>query len=247
MPKGGTFTISTEVVALDEEFTSSRGLSMPGMYALINISDTGLGMDRETRQKIFEPFFTTKEVGKGTGLGLAVVYGIIKQHDGYINVYSEKGTGTTFRIYLPLMASEQTEDRAAIAQELPVAGGTETILMAEDEEALRKLNHSVLEQYGYTVIDAFDGVDAVNKFRANKDRISLLLLDIIMPRMNGSEAYDEIRKINPDIKVIFASGYSPEIVRQKVLLDDEAPLIFKPISPFDLLRKVRATLDYAGA
>ena len=246
MPKGGTFTITTEEVQFDEEFTSMRGLSMPGRYALISISDTGHGMDKETRQRIFEPFFTTKEVGKGTGLGLAVVYGIIKQHEGHINVYSEQGMGTTFRIYLPLMDSEETDDKAVIAEEEPVVGGTETILMAEDDESLLRLNHSVMKEYGYTVIEAVDGEDAVNKYRENKDRIQLLLFDLIMPKMNGSDAYDEIRKITPDIKVIFASGYSPDIVRQKVLLDEDAHLIYKPISPFALLKKVREVLDNAG-
>ena len=243
MPKGGTFTITTEEIALDEEFSYTCGLCKAGRYALISVSDTGHGMDHETSQKIFEPFFTTKEVGKGTGLGLAVVYGIIRQHEGCIKTYSEKGTGTTFRIYLPLMASSNADDQTAVADEQPVVGGTETILMAEDEEALRKLNGTVLKQYGYTVIEAVDGVDAVNKYRENKDNIQILLFDLIMPKMNGSEAYDAIRKITPDIKIIFASGYSPDIVRQKVLLDEDVPLIYKPVSPFDLLRKVREVLD----
>ncbi|MBI5076419.1 MAG: response regulator [Nitrospirae bacterium] len=245
MPKGGTFTITTKEIQLDEEFTSTCGLCKAGRYALISISDTGYGMDNETSQKIFEPFFTTKEVGKGTGLGLAVAYGIIRQHEGNIMVNSTKGKGTTIRIYLPLMSAVQEDGGSAIAgaEEQPVAGGTETILVAEDEESLRKLNHSVLTQYGYTVIDAVDGVDAVNRFKEHKDSIQLLLFDLIMPKMNGSEAFDKIRKINPDIKVIFASGYSPDIVRQKVLLDEDAELIYKPISPFELLRKVREVLD----
>ena len=247
MPKGGTCTITTEEVQLDEEFTYTCGLCKAGRYALISISDTGHGMDKETSKKIFEPFFTTKEVGKGTGLGLAVAYGIVRQHEGYINAYSEQGTGTTFRIYLPLMDSEETDDKAVIAEEEPVVGGTETILMAEDEEMLRRLNHSVLKEYGYTVIEAVDGEEAVNKYKESKDAIRLLLFDLIMPKMNGSDAYDAIRKITPDIKVIFASGYSPDIVRQKVLLDEDAHLIYKPVSPFELLRKVREVLDNGKA
>src|SRR5574340_481418 len=147
-------------------------------------------MDEETRKHIFEPFFTTKEVGKGTGLGLAVVYGIIKQHEGYVNVYSEPGKGTTFRIYLPLIASEAREEGKAHKEE-PPARGTETILVAEDDESLRKLSSIVLTQFGYTVIEAVDGEDAVRQFMENKDRIQLLLFDLIMPKINGKEARSE--------------------------------------------------------
>ena len=242
MPRGGAFTVLTEDVNLNEDFTGAHGYGKPGAYAMITVSDTGKGMDEETRKRIFEPFFTTKEVGKGTGLGLAVVYGIIKQHDGFINVYSEPGKGTTFRIYLPLIAPETTEETAASQEEAPVRG-TETVLVAEDDEALRKLSRTVLTEYGYTVIEAVDGEEAVKKFVENKDRIQLLLFDLIMPKMNGKEAYDEIRKIKPDMKVIFASGYAPDLVRQKASLENGAHLVFKPISPMQLLRKVRSVLD----
>ncbi|MBI5675496.1 MAG: PAS domain S-box protein [Nitrospirae bacterium] len=243
MPQGGTFTITTEGINLDKDFTAARGLGRPGRYALINISDTGHGMDKETREKIFEPFFTTKEVGKGTGLGLAVVYGIIKQHDGYIDVYSEKGIGSTFRIYLPLIDSGEAEDKAAAIEEEQPAGGTETILIAEDDEALRKLSNSILKQSGYTVIEAVDGEDAVQKYQKNKNRVQLLLFDLVMPKMNGKEAFDEIRKMKPDMKVIFLSGYAPDIVKQKMSLVKNFQLIYKPVSPFCLLKKVREVLD----
>jgi polar amino acid transport system substrate-binding protein len=209
---------------------------------MMTISDTGVGMDEATRTHIFEPFFTTKEVGKGTGLGLAVVYGIIKQHDGFINVYSEPGKGTTFRIYLPIIGAVPTDDAKTPHLEAP-ARGTETILVAEDDENLRKLSRTVLTEFGYTVIEAVDGEDAVKKFAENKATIKLLLFDLIMPKMNGKEASDEIRKIKPDMKVLFVSGYDPDLVQQKELLEACVSLVYKPISPMDLLRRVRSVLD----
>lgn len=241
MPEGGVFTIQAEKVNLNEDFTKAHGYGKPGAYALLTVSDTGYGMDEKTRQRIFEPFFTTKEVGKGTGLGLAVVYGIIKQHDGFINVYSEPGKGTTFRIYLPLIRAAATE--VPIKKEAPAGRGTETILLAEDDDALRKLAVTVLTLHGYRVIEAIDGADAVEKFRENANRIQLLLLDLVMPKMSGKEACDEIRKLKPDVKVIFASGYAPDMVHQKVKLENHATLIFKPVSPNELLKKVRSVLD----
>jgi len=242
MPNGGSFTIESAITELDNSFVAAHGYGKTGTYALISATDSGAGMTEETRIKIFEPFFTTKEVGKGTGLGLAMVYGIIKQHEGFINVYSEPGKGTTFRIYLPLIETETMEEQPIIAAEL-AKGGTETILLAEDDPAVRKLTLLVLEQMGYTVIIANDGEEAVTKFMENKDRIQLLLFDIIMPKMNGREAYEEIKKTKPDIPVLFASGYSPDMLRVKELVDDDAALVYKPISPQNLLKKVREVLD----
>ncbi len=242
MPKGGTFTITTEVTKLDEKFLTAHGYDSPGVYALITIADTGSGINEETRQRIFEPFFTTKEVGKGTGLGLSIVYGIIKQHDGYINVYSEPGMGTTFRIYLPLIAEDVQKKHVPPRTECP-SRGSEVILLAEDDESLRQLTASVLDDFGYKVIEAVDGDDAVNKFMEHRDSIRLFLCDLIMPKKSGKEAYEEIRKIKPDIKAIFTSGYSPEIIQQKALLDKDMKLIFKPTSPMNLLRQIREELD----
>jgi two-component system cell cycle sensor histidine kinase/response regulator CckA len=244
MPEGGAFTIQTEEVALHADFPAAHGYGKPGLYAMLTVSDTGMGMDEETRKHIFEPFFTTKGVGKGTGLGLAMAYGIIKQHEGFINVYSEPNKGSTFRIYLPLIAPEAVEDATMHQEEAP-ARGAETVLLAEDDASLRKLSRTVLAQYGYTVIEANDGEDAVKKFIENKDTIHLLLFDLIMPKMNGKEAYDEIRKIQPDMKVIFVSGYAPDIIRQKSSLEKGAHLVYKPIAPIDLVRKVRSVLDGA--
>jgi len=242
MPQGGSFTIETAVTKLDSGFITAHGYGKPGNYAMIVATDTGMGMNEETREKIFEPFFTTKEVGKGTGLGLAMVYGIIKSHEGFINVYSEPGKGTTFRIYLPLIEAAAVDEKRAIDTPYPT-GGTETILFAEDDPSLRKLSVFILEQAGYTVIAANDGEEAVTKFKDNKDRIQLLLFDMIMPKKSGKEAFDEIKKMDAGVPVLFASGYSPDMLRQKTLIEDGAAVVFKPLSPQDLLRKVREVLD----
>jgi PAS domain S-box-containing protein len=241
MSKGGVFSITTEQVKLDDKFISVHGYGKSGNYVLTTISDTGTGMDAVTREHIFEPFFTTKEVGKGTGLGLAVVYGIIKQHEAFINVYSEPGLGTTFKIYLPLI-SEQVDDTIAVVEDCPT-GGLETILLAEDDEIVRSMTRTVLEQFGYTVIVAVDGDDAVKKYQENKDIINLLLFDIVMPNKTGKEAYDEIKAFAPEVKVLFASGYAPDMVRLKVLLEDGIPIVYKPISPTALSKQVRAALN----
>jgi CheY-like chemotaxis protein len=245
MPHGGTLTVATTNANLDEEFVAANGYGSPGPYALLTVTDSGIGMDEETTQRIFEPFFTTKEVGRGTGLGLAVAYGIIKQHDGFINVYSEPGRGTVFKIYLPII-SAKTIGAIGAAQEQAVFGGTETILLAEDDEMVRSFTSSVLTDSGYTVIEAVDGADAVSKFAASSATIDLLLFDLIMPKMNGKEACDEIRKVSPGIKAIFSSGYAPDTIRQKAFLENDLHLVSKPVSPRDLLRKMRGVLDGAS-
>ncbi|TAN39531.1 MAG: PAS domain S-box protein [Nitrospirae bacterium] len=242
MPMGGSFTLTTGQVRLNEQFIALHGYGKPEMYALITVSDTGIGMDEETLKRIYEPFYTTKEVGKGTGLGLAVIYGIVRQHEGFIHAYSEPGLGTTFRIFLPLLASMQGDEQAQPEMVSP-AQGTETVLLAEDNHVVRNLTETVLKDSGYTVISAVDGEDAVQKYREHKDRIQLLLFDLIMPKKGGKEAYDEIRAIMPDVKILFTSGYSPDIVRAKTTLGNSAAIAYKPISPGDLLRKVRSILD----
>lgn len=242
MPKGGTFSITAEQTILNKDFTAAHGFGRPGLYALLTASDNGCGMDEQTRNRIFDPFFTTKDVGKGTGLGLAVVYGIIKQHEGYINVYSEPGRGATFRIYLPLVVAEPP-GKSIEEKEQPPAHGTETILVAEDDESLRTLAVTALSRFGYTVIEAVDGEEAVQKFKESQTDIKLLLFDIIMPKMNGQEAFEAIRNIRPDIKAIFMSGYAPEMIREKATLAKSTPLLAKPLSPTELLRKVRDILD----
>lgn len=241
MPNGGKLTIQADIVELGGEFIRTHGYGETGEYARISVFDTGVGMDKETQQRIFEPFFTTKEVGKGTGLGLSIVYGIIKQHGGYINVESKPGKGAAFRIYLPLIKSTVEEGKPT---SLPAyLNGTETILVAEDEEEVRNLTKLLLEEAGYTVIAAVDGYDTINKFMENKDTINFLLLDAVMPTKNGREAYEEIRKIRPDIKALFMSGYSESFINKKIILKEGLYHISKPFSQTMLLKNVREILD----
>ena len=241
MPDGGAITLETSVIDVDEAYAKARLFEKTGMYAVISVSDTGIGIDEKTKERIFEPFFTTKEPGRGTGLGLSIVYGIIKQHNGYINVYSELGRGTTFRIYLPLMKTKLKETEKKILP--PPKGGTETILVAEDDRDVRELIKEVFTGAGYEVKEAGDGEDAVKVFVENKDEIQLLLFDVIMPKKNGKEAYEEIKKMAPEIKALFMSGYTADIVGRKGALEQGVNFISKPVIPDELLRKVRELLD----
>ncbi len=237
MPAGGILTIKTERV----DIVGLNGYIKPGSYAVITVSDTGRGMDEATRLRIFEPFYTTKETGKGTGLGLSIVYGIIKQHNGEVNVYSEPGKGTTFKIYLKLIDT-RIEGTKVSAPAIPV-GGTETILIAEDDAVVRKLVKGILEEHGYTVIEATDGEDAVARFTENKDSVQLLLLDVVMPRKNGKEAYEEIHRIKENVPVLFTSGYTADIINKNGSLEEGMNFITKPVTPQLLLSKVREILD----
>jgi len=241
MPKGGTLTIATGALAMDGDFIRTHGYGETGEYALITVTDTGTGMDEETCKKLFEPFFTTKEMGKGTGLGLSIVYGIVRQHNGYISVSSEKGVGTTFKICLPLIGPTVKEE--SDNTEETTKGGTETILVADDDPLVRQLSVNVLGQFGYTVITAEDGQDAIARFRESKDKIDLVILDVIMPLTNGKEAYDEIVRIRPDIKGIFISGYTADTIHRRGVLEVHTEYVSKPLRPTLLLKKVREVLD----
>ena len=194
MPRGGKLTIRTDIVEIDDTFIQDHGYGKKGLYALISFEDTGMGMNEKTMERIFEPFFTTKEVGKGTGLGLATVYGIIKQQNGYIDVRSALNEGTTFNIYLPIVLSALEENKPTRVSH--IAGGNETILVGEDEEDIRNFIREVLEGYGYRIIEAIDGEDVIRKFKENKNDVRLLILDIIMPKKNGKDAYSEINSGN---------------------------------------------------
>lgn len=246
MPAGGSLAIATERSRLDDAFVASQGYGKSGQYALLTVTDSGEGMDDETCRQIFDPFFTTKEIGKGTGLGLAVVYGVVKQHDGYVTVSSEPGRGTIFRIYLPLATSSGNEGKAAVMNKKPERG-TETILLAEDDGTVRDMAVSLLESFGYEVISAVDGVDAVQKYIDHREKIRLLLFDVIMPNKNGIDAYEAIRNMTPDIKVIFASGYSAEAIHQKALENANVLAITKPYLPSSLLALIREALKNSSA
>jgi len=242
MPEGGRLVMETGLRVIDREFSESHGFDKTGTYVLLSVSDNGCGMDRRTTEKIFEPFFTTKGVGKGTGLGLSMVYGIIKQHGGYIDVTSAPGKGSTFDIYLPQVPSKLEKKKEE--EKIPdPRGGTETILVAEDNEETRSLISEVLTTAGYTVIEAMDGEDAVSKFLDNRERIDLMILDVIMPRIDGREVYDKIKKVTPDIKTIFLSGYTADIIKQKGLSEEGLHFFHKPISPQRLLYEIRNILD----
>jgi len=242
MPHGGKLLIETIKTHINREFIETHGFGEVGEYALVSVSDTGMGMDEQTRSRIFEPFFTTKAQGKGTGLGLSMVYGIVKQHNGYINVYSEPGKGTTVKIYLPRVSSAMRVDQIK-DQDSTVRGGTETILVAEDDTAIRNLSVTVLKESGYTVIEAVNGTDAVSRFKENKNDVKLVILDGIMPMMNGKEVLRAIKDMVPNIKCIFMSGYAEDIFNKDGVSDQEAGFIPKPVSPADLLRKIREVLD----
>ncbi|MBJ6752489.1 PocR ligand-binding domain-containing protein [Geomonas anaerohicana] len=243
MPKGGMLTIETGLQAVESPVDHESGRAEPGRYAVVTVSDSGSGMDEDTRKRIFEPFYTTKEVGKGTGLGMAIVYGIVKQHSGIINVYSEPGHGTTFRIYLPLQQPEPGEPEAQDVQVQAPVGGNETILLAEDDEEVRRLVVSILSQYGYQVIQAVDGQDVVAQFAANRERVALILMDMIMPKKNGKEAFEEISLLQPGVKVLYSSGYTADFIQNRGVSEEGIELIMKPVQPMELLRKVREILD----
>ena len=243
MPDGGCVIIETRTVLLDEAFAQRNPWSKPGAYALMTVTDTGTGMDGATKEKIFEPFFTTKEAGKGTGLGLAMVYGIIQQHEGLINVYSETGAGTMVKIYLPLVRRESGGRIRPEEQVVAPAGGTETVLIAEDNEIVRELTRSGLEEAGYTVIVATNGEEAVEQFMKAKDGIKLLILDVVMPKKNAKAVIEEVRRIKHDIKILFTSGYAEDYLHTKGMIGSGISLIQKPMSTNDLLSRVRSVLD----
>jgi PAS domain S-box-containing protein len=240
MPQGGTLEITTGIVEVDDSNMVIPHNHKSSRYILITVSDSGIGMDKEIQEHLFEPFFTTKEVGKGTGLGLAITYGIIKKHHGFIYVYSEPGEGATFKIYLPLVKAAAKEVRRE-ENDQP-SSGHETILLVEDESVVRQVTKDMLEEFGYTVIEAIDGDEGVRVFRENQHRIQLILCDLIMPHKNGKEVYEEVKKIRPDIKVIFMSGYTADIIEEQGILEKGINFIYKPTDTSELLEKIRAVL-----
>ena len=242
MPHGGQLLIETRNVDLGQDFCRRNASVSPGRYVQLSVSDAGIGMSRDTMERIFEPFFTTKEKGKGTGLGLATAFGIVKQHLGHIDVHSELGKGAIFHVYLP--ATEGSAEALPEIEEAAIRGGTETILLAEDHEGLRQMSHQMLSALGYSIILAKDGQEAVEKFAANSPHISLLVLDVVMPRLGGPDALEQIRRINPAIPVIFTSGYSEESEMLNSLVSrGAAQLLQKPYPPRELARKIRDLLD----
>lgn len=246
MPHGGRLTIETVNMTLDEEYARNHLAMEPGDYVVLTISDTGTGMNEEIQARIFEPFFTTKEQGRGTGLGLATVYGIVRQNGGVIWVYSKEGQGSTFKIYLPrVIEKAQVVSRVADEKsELP--RGTETILLVEDEPAVRELAASVLRERGYTVLTASHGQEALRLAREHVDNVQLLLTDVVMPGMNGPDLARQLSQVRPDLKIIFMSGYTDGIIGQHGILEPGNVFIQKPFSPRMLVQKIREVLDGGG-
>jgi len=239
--ENGMISIGSKLVELSQEFRMAHGFGKPGRYALLTFTDSGAGMDEQTRLRIFEPFFTTKEVDKGTGLGLSVAYGIIKQHNGLITCYSEPGRGTTFRLYLP--AIDEPAETGKHAADLPLPRGNETILLAEDDTQARHLSKLVLEKFGYRVFEAANGDEAVAQFMAHKDEIRIALLDLIMPQKNGKEVSRLIEQIKPGTKVIFISGYTADIFNKEEMFEEGINFLSKPLLHKELLVTVRTLLD----
>jgi len=242
MPRGGRLTIETTDVVLDDDYCSAHVGVRPGRYARLSVSDTGVGMSVQVQARIFEPFFTTKEAGKGSGLGLATVYGIVKQSGGNIWVYSEEGKGATFKMYLPV---DETQD-APVGHHESVRGqwsrGTETVLLAEDAPMIRRLAREIMTRAGYTVIEAGDGAQAA-QLAARLPRIDALLTDVVMPRLNGIELAEQLRTTRRDLRVLFMSGYTDTAIVGSGLLSDSATFLQKPFTPEELLRKLRTVID----
>ncbi len=241
LSSGGAITISSQIVDLPTRKIIGSSNYNPGIYGALIVSDTGSGMSPETRDRIFDPFYTTKDIGKGTGLGLSIVYGIVQQHNGFIEVDSHPLGGTTFTILLPFF--EPTIEMKRMENLLLPHGKKEFVLLAEDDKLVRNLARHILLKYGYQVVEAVDGEDAVNRFLENRDSIDLLLLDVMMPKMNGKQAYEEISRISPDIKALFMSGYPFDVMSRQGILEGGIHFISKPLQPGALLSKLREVLD----
>ncbi|MFC1812639.1 PAS domain S-box protein [Thermodesulfobacteriota bacterium] len=239
MPGGGNLYIQTENSAIDQDYIKPFQID-PGNYVKISITDTGVGMDAATRQRIFDPFFTTKEMGRGTGLGLASAYGIIKNHHGFINVYSETGEGTTFNIYLPASEKEAVKEED-LSEE--ASRGTETILLVDDEEMIIEVGREFIEKLGYNVLTAKGGKEAIKIYKKNRGQIDMVVLDMIMPEMGGGDTYDKLKEIHPDIKVLLSSGYSINGQASEILDRGCSGFIQKPFNLVELSKKIRSILD----
>ncbi|HEX7519068.1 MAG TPA: ATP-binding protein, partial [Candidatus Deferrimicrobium sp.] len=234
------FLVSTDAVVWEVERVEEQAVMPAGQYVLLAVADNGSGMDDATRKRAFEPYFTTKAPGKGTGLGLSMVYGIVKQNGGFIFLDTRPGEGTTFRIYFP--ASEAVSEGKEEKKEAPVKGGTETILLADDEEAIRKFAERSLRGYGYEVLVARDGAEAVALCEAHPE-IAIAVLDVVMPRMGGEEALDAMRRLRPDLLALFTSGYSTDRIHESFVLLPGIEFLPKPYGPASLARRVREVLD----
>jgi len=245
MPKGGKLTIETHNVFRETEDVGNHGIPPGGHYAMIAITDTGIGMDRETQSHIFEPFFTTKESGKGTGLGLATVHGIVQQHGGWVDVYSELHHGATFKIYLPAAASVSTGEPQSVDQPLPRR--TATILLVEDEAAIRMLLEDILSDAGHRVSSAVNGRAALQLIEQHPQQIDLLITDVVMPEMSGPELADQLSRSHPSMIVLYISGYTDSALLHRGAIEQGVAFLAKPFVPKSLLAKVDEMLHRNAA
>jgi two-component system, cell cycle sensor histidine kinase and response regulator CckA len=241
MPDGGRLLIETNNVSLRDEYLRSHLEAKPGKYVQLTVSDTGMGMEPEVVERIFEPFFTTKAHGEGTGLGLAMVHGIVSQHGGYIRCYSEPGLGTSFKIYFPISETERLLDMA-MTREMP-AFGTETILLVDDDKRIRDVAKEMIEMGGYKVLAVSSGEEALEMYADHKSEISLVVLDLIMPGMGGKRCLEELMRMDPDSKVLFASGYSSNGLTIDETGTGARGFIRKPYDAKDILAAIRKVLD----
>jgi two-component system, cell cycle sensor histidine kinase and response regulator CckA len=241
MPDGGELRLETRNVFLDDEYCKTHLGSVPGRYVLLSVSDTGRGIDQKQKQHIFDPFFSTKEIGKGTGLGLSIAYGVVKSHGGSITCSSQLGSGTTFKIYLPSVGSEQEQDPPSEAAFLP--GGTETVLVVDDEESVRRLTETTLSMFGYSVLTATNGRKGLEAFVRERSLIDLVILDLIMPEMGGMDCLREIKRIAPATKVLVASGYAANKQIERAIEQGAHGAVRKPYETTHLLNLVRKVLD----
>jgi hypothetical protein len=241
MPNGGTLAIAIDRVDLDSRSVLDHRSGRVGSYAVVSVTDTGVGMDEQTVEHIFEPFFTTKEIGKGTGLGLAMVYGTISQHGGFIEVQSVPGKGSTLKFYLPLQ--ELAVSAVQEAASSPVVSGTETILLVEDDEAVRRVTKMTLEEMGYTVIEAMNGEQAIELLREKRGGVQLVITDVIMPGLSGVDVEQALREIEPGIKVLFVSGYAVDVLSQKGVSSGSINFMAKPLRLQAFSRKIREVLE----
>jgi signal transduction histidine kinase/CheY-like chemotaxis protein len=240
----GKLTIETGIKTFDEAYCKDNPGFIPGDFVLLAVSDNGCGMDKDTLDNLFEPFFTTKEVGKGTGLGLATIYGIVKQNNGFINVYSESGRGSTFNIYLPRLVDDESTD-TDVPEKKAAAGGTETILLVEDDPSILRMTRMMLERKGYSVLTAATPSEAIKLAKIHAEKIHLLMTDVVMPEMNGRDLAGQIIALYPDIRLLFMSGYTADVIAHQGILDDGVTFIQKPFSMADMTDKVREVLDIA--
>jgi CheY-like chemotaxis protein len=243
MPRGGKLTIETSNHAIDETYAREHAVVHAGQYAMMAVTDTGIGMDAETVSHIFEPFFTTKETGKGTGLGLSTVYGIVKQSGGYIWVYSEPGRGTSFKVYLPIVKSGAPDESGGRPILTATYRGTETILLVEDEDGVRALIREVLQRHGYRVIDTRNGAEATQACERHEGEIHMLLTDVVLAQVTGTDLARQLIPMRPKMKVLFISGYTEEAIVHQGVLEEGTAFLQKPFTPNVLARKVREVLD----